>query len=812
MTPERWQQIRDLLQSAMKLEPAERPAYLEHHYSTDPALRQDVDAVLAADEGLRGGFPESTVLAPVAPHKEVRRAMALALGSRLGPYEIGALLGVGGMGEVYSARDTRLDRTVAIKVIPPHLSSNATRRQRFEREARAISALQHPNICTLYDVGHQDGTDYLVMEYLEGETLAARLAKGPLPLDHTLRHSIEVTDALDTAHRRGIVHRDLKPGNIFLTIHGEAKVLDFGLAKQGRETTAGDGSTATEVDPKMLTTPGQALGTVPYMSPEQARGEELDSRTDVFSLGAVLYEMATGKLAFPGKTSAVVLKAILDATPPAPTHVRESLPERLDEIVGKALEKDRDLRYQSAADLRTDLKRLKRDSESARTTAVPASFEQMPRRRLWRAAAALAALAILSGLIAITIHIFHSKPRPPLTERRLTANNAGIASFTISRDGSHVAYLDSSQKLYLLLVESGELRELPQSSLLPQDWFPDGEHLLVTKADGPGLWRLSTWNLSLVKLSDREGTIGNARVSPNGSQVASVSLGSSAIWLMGADGEGAHEIAKREGQINALAWSPTGRRLAYIATNRHPNGSEEYLIETCDEGGRNVSPILVEPTLAAANGVFGLQWLADNRIIYALFEGSRDRNLWSIQLDPNTGERRGDAVRLTDWPDSEPGDFQATVDGKHMVVQKTRVEDGILFGDPSSAGRGFTPRPLTPDAWTNVAGTWTSDSKSIFFHSNRQGRFAIFKQDLDREAPAATVVSGAENYFYPVLSSGKVVYTAQSSTARTGASRRLMSTPLTGGVRSTLMTHISEGTDYACSSDRCIIGEVEATM
>src|SRR5580704_10975078 len=239
--------------------------------------------------------------------------MALIPGTKFGPYEIQSLIGAGGMGEVYRARDTRLERTVAIKVLPAHLSFDPVGRQRFEREARAIAALQHSNICTLYDVGHQSGTDYLVMEYLEGETLASRLVKGPLPLDLSLRYGVEVADALDAAHRRGIVHRDLKPGNIFVTAHGECKVLDFGLAKLEEEAEAADGTALTS--PAVLTSPGTTLGTVAYMSPEQARGDMLDSRTDIFSLGAVLYEMATGRPAFPGKTSAMVFKAILDETP-----------------------------------------------------------------------------------------------------------------------------------------------------------------------------------------------------------------------------------------------------------------------------------------------------------------------------------------------------------------------------------------------------------------------------------------------------------------------------------------------------------------
>jgi serine/threonine protein kinase len=368
MTPERWQMVRGILQSAMELHPDERGVFLDRECASDPSLRKDVDEYLSIEGKLDTDFLES----PAVQHVELPATASssgdsiLAKGTRLGPYEVQALLGSGGMGEVYRARDTRLNRTVAIKLIPQALASDPARRQRFEREARAVAALQHPNICTLHDVGHQDGTHYLVMEYLEGETLAARLRKGRLTLDLTLRYGIEIADALDTAHRRGIVHRDLKPGNIFITAHGEAKVLDFGLAKLDEPKPVADTSAETASSEKLITTPGLAMGTAPYMSPEQARGEDLDARSDIFSLGAVLYEMATGKMAFSGKTTAMVHKAILDETPTPPSKVVPSLPDQLDHIVGKALEKDRDLRHQSAADLRADLNRIKRDGTSGR--------------------------------------------------------------------------------------------------------------------------------------------------------------------------------------------------------------------------------------------------------------------------------------------------------------------------------------------------------------------------------------------------------------------------------------------------------------
>jgi serine/threonine protein kinase/TolB-like protein/Flp pilus assembly protein TadD len=278
------------------------------------------------------------------------------------------------MGEVYRARDTRLERTVAIKVLPADLSSDPDRRERFDREARAISSLNHPHICILHDVGNQDGTSYLVMEYLEGETLADRLSKGPLPIDQIVRYAIEIADALDAAHAAGIVHRDLKPANIFVTKRGQTKVLDFGLAKlatDNRSVAVAHDANAATLDDVNLTSPGTAVGTVAYMSPEQARGENLDAQSDLFSFGVVLYEMATGRPAFTGRTTAMIFNEILNKAPTAPARVNPEIPLKLDEIIDRCLEKDRELRYHSAADVRANLKRVQRDIdlERARTSS-----------------------------------------------------------------------------------------------------------------------------------------------------------------------------------------------------------------------------------------------------------------------------------------------------------------------------------------------------------------------------------------------------------------------------------------------------------
>src|SRR6202158_5989548 len=281
--------------------------------------------------------------------------MPILPGRRLGPYEILSAIGAGGMGEVYKARDTRLDRIVAIKVLPAHLADRAELRERFEREARAIAGLSHPHICTLYDTGHQDEIDYLVMEYLEGETLAQRLVKGSLPIQQVLQYAIEIADALDKAHRKGITHRDLKPGNIMLTKSG-TKLLDFGLAKLKQEVSPATPVSQLPTMNSAITGEGTILGTLQYMAPEQVEAKEVDARTDIFAFGAVVYEMATGRKAFEGKTSASVMAKILETDPPSMASLQPMTPLALDRVVKRCLAKEPDERCQSANDLTNELK------------------------------------------------------------------------------------------------------------------------------------------------------------------------------------------------------------------------------------------------------------------------------------------------------------------------------------------------------------------------------------------------------------------------------------------------------------------------
>jgi Tol biopolymer transport system component len=386
--------------------------------------------------------------------------MSLTSGTKLGPYEIQSPLGAGGMGEVYRARDTRLDRTVAVKILPAHLSDNPEAKQRFDREARAISSLNHANICTLFDVGHQDGIDYLVMEFLEGETLGARLARGPLPPDQFLKYAVEICEGLERAHKTGVIHRDLKPGNIMLTKAG-AKLMDFGLAKAAASEPPASSLTMTISHPSAgqpLTARGTIVGTFQYMSPEQIEGKEADARSDIFALGAVLYEMATGKRAFNGKTQASIVASILAADPPPIAAVQPMSPPAIDRLVKVCLAKDPDERFQNVHDLKLQLMWIVEGGSQA-GVPVPVAARRKNRERVLIGAVALCGLLAAAGIAGTMLYskkaeslrrVVHAQIGAPEHYALTTVNASNRV--VISPDGGSIAFIAEGEGKQLLWV------------------------------------------------------------------------------------------------------------------------------------------------------------------------------------------------------------------------------------------------------------------------------------------------------------------------------------------------------------------------
>jgi len=411
--------------------------------------------------------------------------MPLAPGTMLGPYEIGAPLGAGGMGEVYRARDTRLDRTVAIKILPEEMSKDPARKQRFEREAKSISSLNHPHICVLHDVGHQDWIDYLVMECVEGETLSKRLEKGPLPLEQAMRYGAQLADALDKAHRSGVIHRDLKPGNVMLTSNG-AKLLDFGLAKPSAPLLS-EITLTRQIPASPVTQEGTIIGTFQYMSPEQVEGKELDARSDIFSLGAILYEMLSGRRAFDGKSQLSVVSGILEREPTAISSIKPMIPPALEHVVKKCLAKSVEERWQSAGDLAGELRWIA--ERNAQGAAEDSSIQAA--KFVWRRNAGIVALSALAAtILVLTIllmrkvgsfgHGEHGIVRlnialPPKQELAADMTQAVM----LSPDGESVAYVAADSgvsHLYVRCPDQFESVAIPDSEgAIFQFFSPNGD-------------------------------------------------------------------------------------------------------------------------------------------------------------------------------------------------------------------------------------------------------------------------------------------------------------------------------------------------
>jgi serine/threonine protein kinase/Tol biopolymer transport system component len=586
------------------------------------------------------------------------------IGKTISHYRIVEKLGSGGMGVVFKAEDTRLGRAVALKFLPDELANDKAALERFQREARAASALNHPNICTLHDIDYADGRPFLTMEYLEGQTLRQRIAVKSLKLDELLDLGIQIADALDAAHLKGIVHRDIKPSNVFLTTHGQVKIMDFGLAKFAAErlprAATGQGSAlATEtMNEDLVTSPGTALGTVAYMSPEQACGEELDARTDLFSLGVVLYEMATGQRPFLGNTSAIVFNGILSQTPVSPRKLRPELPADLERIITKALDKDREVRCQTASELRADLKRLKRDTESGRSASVVSVSEHetaggkssMQSRRMWIAALASAAAVLVGALLAFVM----MRPlQPPKVSGYAPITNDGQLKATpLVTDGSRVYFTEERAGGALWLAQVSDAggdtalisRLSPNSILL--DISPNRSELLVASYIGmepEGQLR----GLALPAGSTRRlGTLlaHDGAWSPDGQTI--VYAAGHDLYLAKNDGTESRKLVSLGGIPSWPRWSSDGTILRFTVDDREKGTASLWEV---GRDGTQLHPLL--PGWNNPSAECCGNWTADGR--YFVFESARrgKTNIWAIREKVGLFQRSSrEPVQLTSGP------------------------------------------------------------------------------------------------------------------------------------------------------------------
>ncbi len=675
------------------------------------------------------------------------------IGKKVSHYRVLEVIGGGGMGLVYKAEDLKLGRCVALKFLPEELANDPVALQRFQREAQTASSLNHPNICTIYEIEEYEGQSFIVMELLEGETLRDRLArldKQSLSLEPLLDTAIQIAGGLQAAHRKDIIHRDIKPANIFLTTQGQVKILDFGLAKV--DGSVGLLAQSTLIEQGHLTSPGTTLGTVAYMSPEQVQGKELDARTDLFSFGAVLYEMATGTLPFRGDTSALIFDSILNRPPVPPVRLNPDLPSKLEDIINKALEKDRNLRYQHASEVRADLQRLKRDTESGKSVAQGAvSQRPKPYHRKLLYGSALAIVLVALGLGFRWFKNQQVTSPKPLSERQLTHNSSEnhLLDSAISPDGKHLAYADT-KGLYLSVIETGEVHDiaLPEelrTHLWSVTWFPDGEKLLFvaeSEAEGYTIWAISVFGGAPRKLRTHSHA---AVASPDGSSIAFISDDNREIWVMGGNGENPKRILTGEnGAYWALAWSPTGQRLAYL---KHAGMGHGDTIETLSLGGGPPSVVFSDPLLLVTESA--LVWVPDGRLLFELAEanapGSYDWNLWGIMADPQTGKPSGKPARMTNWQGLIPLSPSTSRNGSRLVVDKIHLRKDVYVGElRENATRMDSPRRLTVSESDNRPTGWTLDSKTILISSDRTGRMQIFKQQLEQDT-AEPLIQGPDS-------------------------------------------------------------------
>jgi serine/threonine protein kinase/Tol biopolymer transport system component len=645
MNPERWKQIGDLLEATLELPEEQRTTFLRQACGDDQLLQEEVASLMSARRNA-GSFLEKPAIdaagltfANSMTAAEVP-AGGLQAGQAISHYRIEEKIGSGGMGVVYKAEDTRLHRSVALKFLPEEVIHDKQASGRFQREARAASALNHPNICTVYDIGEEQGQAFIAMEYLEGATLKQRLSQGLLPLSLLLTLSIEISDALETAHAKGIVHRDIKPANIFITPRNHAKVLDFGVAKISSPQLA-----VTDDTRDNATLPGTTMGTVAYMSPEQASGEEIDSRTDLFSFGAVLYEMATGRRAFGGQTTVMIFDAILHGSPSQASLLRPDLPARLDEIITKALQKERSQRYQHAAEIHRDLENLKHDLDSGQTETPKASSgttsPPVPAKKTRRLLAI--ALGITVAALAVLAYIFLRQPAQPTVYGYFQITHDGLRKHGIIAtiaatnaplvtDGTRVYFTEGTGRSSTLAQVSsagGDTAIIPTPIGTWQilDISPDRSTLLVADyLTHPG-GSASLWYVPVPAGTPRPLaglTAYDATWSPDGGEIAYVDVGD--LYSARSDGTNIRRLVHLPGPGWRPRWSPDGKTVRLTLLDRKTSFPSLWEVSA---DGTGLHPLLPGWNTSSANCCGN--WTPDGK--YYVFEStSNDKaEIWAIR-------------------------------------------------------------------------------------------------------------------------------------------------------------------------------------